>query len=213
MTASTAETHRVPTLADYPNLTPEEMGRRFLKLIDSLKTIDDLTPSTLDRVMKISFLPPPSQDWGGGAWFNMNLPDSGWFYSISFFESVHRPENKSVFFQFSNPSATQNAEGRHGDMGPVCGMDFDAYTAELLRMGFVHREDMAKYDTPQPPYYPDPKTGKPIRGEVRSFRLPFWYFTRPGLLVEMQSRGEAAQPDAKRRHACVERISVRRYDQ
>ena len=210
MTASTVETYRPPTLADHPDLTPEEMGRRFLKLIDSLKTIDDLSQPHLEEVMKIALRPSPEGTGGG---LNIHLPESGWYYGVFYYDNPRMAVNKSAGYELFNRSPTQNQIDRSADMGPVCGMDFDAYTAELLRMGFVHREDMAKYDTPQPPYYPDPKTGKPIRGEVRSFRLPFWYFTRPGLLVEMQSRGEAAQPDAKRNHACVERISVRRYDQ
>lgn len=210
MTASTAETYRPPTLDDHPDLTPEEMGRRFLKMIDSLKTIDDLSQSHLEKAVQIALRPSPEGNGGG---VSMHLPESGWYYGVSYYDDSHFPLNKSATYSLINRPADQNHNDHHADMGPVCGMDFDAYTAELLRMGFVHREDMAKYDTPQPPYYPDPKTGKPIRGEVRSFRLPFWYFTRPGLLVEMQSRGEAAQPNAKRNHACVERISVRRYDQ
>lgn len=67
MPASTAETHQVPTLADYPDLTPEEMGRRFLKLIDSLKTIDDLTQPYLEQAMKIALLPSPEGKGGGSA--------------------------------------------------------------------------------------------------------------------------------------------------
>lgn len=110
--------------------------------------------------------------------------------------------------------ADREENDRHDDMGPVCGMDFDAYVAELLRMGFVNREDMATYDTfPARALHPDPKTGEPVMDGPRSFRRPSWYFTRPGLLVRVDARAEAAEPDAKRNHACVERISVRRYDQ
>ena len=211
MTASTAETYRPPTLADHPDLTPEEMGRRFLKLIDSLKTIDDLSQPRLEKAIQIALLPSPE---GSGGGVSMHLPESGWYYGVSYYDDSHFPLNKSATYSLINRPADQNHNDHHADMGPVCGMDFDAYVAELLRMGFVNREDMATYDTfPARALHPDPKTGEPVMDGPRSFRRPSWYFTRPGLLVRVDARAEAAEPDAKRNHACVERISVRRYDQ
>ena len=211
MTASTVETYRPPTLADHPDLTPEEMGRRFLKLIDSLKTIDDLSQPHLEEVMKIALRPSPEGTGGG---LNIHLPESGWYYGVFYYDNPRMAVNKSAGYELFNRSPTQNQIDRSADMGPVCGMDFDAYVAELLRMGFVNREDMATYDTfPARALYPDPKTGEPVMDGPRSFRRPSWYFTRPGLLVRVDARAEAVEPDAKRSHACVERISVRRYDQ
>ena len=65
MIASAADTYRVPTLEDYPDLTPEEMGKRFLRLIHRLRTIDDLTNSEIEKELKISLFQWPDGMGGG----------------------------------------------------------------------------------------------------------------------------------------------------
>lgn len=209
MTASTAETHRVPTLADYPDLTPEEMGRRFLKLIDSLKSIDDLALVNVQQIMQMNLISWPD---GKGAGLNMHLPESDWHYGISYFNGSGIARNQSIAYSLFKQSKNQNPRDLI-DMSPICAMDYNDYVMELKRIGFVEREEFAQYDTPQPPIIADPETGKTIRDTPRSWRLPVYFFTRPGLLVQIHERREANEPDPKRRHACVERISVRRYDQ
>ncbi|MFD0320406.1 hypothetical protein [Lysobacter gummosus] len=47
-TASPAP-YRPSTLAEHPELTPEEIGRRFLALIDSLKSFDELSGGAFKR--------------------------------------------------------------------------------------------------------------------------------------------------------------------
>ena len=203
MTVTTAEAYRPPTLADRPDLTPDEMGRRFLKMVNNLNSVDDLSPDHINVAMGIEMVSIPENNH---YFFTIHDHESDWYYGLIYHENPNRQTNKIVEFRFTN-------EDRKADMGPVCGMDFDAYVAELLRMGFVNREDMATYDTfPARALHPDPKTGEPVMDGPRSVRRPSWYFTRPGLLVRVDARAEAVEPDAKRNHACVEHISVRRYD-
>ncbi len=208
MTASTAKTYRPPTLADYPDLTPEEMGRRFLKLIDSLKTIDDLSQPHLEKVMQITLRPSPEGTGGG---FIMTVSESGWKYLVSYYNNSKLAMNKNATYEFFHDSP-DSKKNELPDMNDICRMDYHGYVAELKRMGFVEREEFAQYDTPQPPIIFDPETGKTIRDAPRSWRLPVYFFTRPGLMVQIHERREANEPEAKRNHACVERISVRRYD-
>ena len=56
---SATDTFRPHTLAEYPELTPEEMGRLFLKLIDSLKSSNDLTLERLQAVMQLTMTSTP----------------------------------------------------------------------------------------------------------------------------------------------------------
>ncbi|MGO4263839.1 hypothetical protein AB4Y92_25050, partial [Lysobacter sp. TAB13] len=46
-------------LEEFPELTPEEVGRRFLKLIDGLKSFDELSVERLQEVMRLRLTPSP----------------------------------------------------------------------------------------------------------------------------------------------------------
>ncbi|MGO4262738.1 hypothetical protein AB4Y92_19340, partial [Lysobacter sp. TAB13] len=55
----TAGSPRPHTLEEFPELTPEEVGRRFLKLIDGLKSFDELSVERLQEVMRLRLTPSP----------------------------------------------------------------------------------------------------------------------------------------------------------
>ena len=135
----------------------------------------------------------------------MYLPDSEWCYNVVYYDDpqLHR---KNASYNFINDKNRQGA-----DMAPVCSMDFNAYVAELKKMGFVEREDMAQYDSPMPPMNADG-----TMAERRVFRLPGYFFSRDnisGLIRErrealISERRETDPPDDKLNHVCVESISV-----
>ncbi len=131
------DTYRLYTLADYPELTPEEMGRRVLALIASLNTVKDWRIERFREVMGVPIAPVPGR--GGYLYsFTMNLPDSGWLYGLDY---DARPDKQgwSINFGFSNEGGgTINSRA---EMAPVCGMDAHAFDLALQGMGFkVHRE-------------------------------------------------------------------------
>lgn len=127
MNTSSSEAFRPHDLAEYPEITPEEMGRRFLDLAGSLESFDDLTE---ERVREVTRLPLQFSPGAGGPALNMHLPESGWYYGVWYYENP-ASDIKSASLEFSNK------EDERADMEPVCGMDFDAYEAALERMGFA----------------------------------------------------------------------------
>ncbi|MGO4775712.1 hypothetical protein AB4084_09420, partial [Lysobacter sp. 2RAB21] len=146
----------------------------------------------------------PSPETHGG-FFTIHLPESGWYYGLSYYDNPLSPHLKNAAYEFINQPAGQNHNDHAADMTPVCGMDFHAYVAELEKIGFVEREDLAQYDSPMPPINPDG-----TMGERRFFRLPGYTFSRGDVGVLVRERREADIPGTKLRHACVEAISVGR---
>ncbi|WAT15066.1 hypothetical protein [Xanthomonas fragariae] len=206
MNAPTADAYRPHTLDEFPELTPEEIGRRFLKLIDSLKTSSDLTLEHVQEVMRLRLTPTPETH---GGFFTIHLPKSGWYYGVSFYDDPIPPERKYASYSFINEARDQVREKGLPDMAPVCGLDFNAYVTEMKKMGFVEREDMAQYDSPMPVPLVDPETLKETDFPERQFfRLPGYYFSRGNTIVMIRERREADAPDDKLHHACVEFISV-----
>lgn len=112
---------------DYPEVRPEEMGRRFLKLIDGLKTVDALTP---EYVAAETGLPLKYAPAGKVYSFTLHEPKSGWYYGLDYYQSPAAGwKTASVrFYNPANPDA---------DMSPVCGLDFDGYAAAPKGMGFA----------------------------------------------------------------------------
>lgn len=204
----TTGNYRSHTLDEFPELTSEEVGRRFLKLIDSLKSFDDLSLERLQEVMRLHLTPSPETH---GGFFTIHLPESGWYYGLSYYDNPLSPHSKSATYQFINRPKEQNHNDHAADMAPVCGMDFNAYVTELKKMGFVEREDLAQYDSPMPPMNADG-----TMAERRVFRLPVYFFSRGAIKVGIRERSEALisvrretdPPDDKLNHACIESISV-----
>lgn len=131
----TAGAYRPHTLDEYPELTPEEVGRRFLKLIDSLKSFDELSP---ERVRGVTQLPMTSSPETHSEFFWVHLPESGWHYSLTYSDNPQAPHLKGVSYEFTN------RKDDRADMGPVCALDFKAYVTALKQMGF--KEDVPTYD-------------------------------------------------------------------
>jgi hypothetical protein len=198
---ASAKAYRPHTLDEHPDLTPEEMGRRMLKLIDSLTSFDELSLERVQEVMRLPLYDIPDATSHG---FGMYLPTSGWYYVLSYYDHPQLSESKNVSYRFHNKTEVV-------DMGPVCAMDYGAYVTALKSMGFREREDLARYDALHPYPRRNEQTGQlePSPPEFR--RLPVYFFTRNNVVVQIIPRREADVPDEKLRHACVEKIDVRRF--
>jgi len=198
----TTDSYRPHTLDEFPELTPEEVGRRFLRLIDNLKSFDDLSAERVQEIMRLHLTPTPEAH---SAFFNMHLPESEWYYNVLYYDNPRSPDLKNASYNFINDKNRQSA-----DMAPVCRMDFNAYVSELKKMGFVEREDLAQYDSPMPPATYNAEGEQIGYAERKLFRFPVYLFTRGNIKVGIRERREADTPDEKLHHACVESISVSR---
>ena len=196
-----AGTYRPHTLDEYPELTPDEIGRRMLKLIDSLKSFDELS---LERVREVTRLPLHEMPSGTSHAFGMHMPVSNWYYVFDYDNDPQAPDSKGVLYRFNNKKESV-------DMGPVCAMDYDTYVTALQGMGFQEREDLAQYDALHPYPRRNERTGLLEDPPPQFRRLPVYFFTRDNVVVQIMRRREADVPDEKLRHACAESITAMRF--
>jgi hypothetical protein len=115
------------TTATNPTLTPEEVGRRFLRLIGSVKSKEDLTVERVQEIMGLTLdqnpiYPSYSQSFG-----------NGWSYSVRY--AAEMPSDSwGIDLYFIN-----DADPFPEDMSPVCGLNFDRYHDALIQMNFRYR--------------------------------------------------------------------------
>jgi hypothetical protein len=190
-TTSTATLFKHSSLTDYPDVTPEELGKRYLKLLDSIHSVDELSLDYVKAAMKVPLQYTPAKQYT----FSIYLPDSGWYYSFSYYEEpIHYdapvPQGrKGISLRFDNP------ENHNADMAPVCGMDFDAYTTALKNIGY---SVAPQYDT--------------ILGQRG--RLLGWIVGRgpspSGAIITgiMEHQSQASEPENKFNHACLKFMGV-----
>jgi hypothetical protein len=131
------DTFNPSTLDDYPDLTPEEMGNRFLKLLSSIDSVDELSWDYVHKIMRLPVKGKASHSYD----FGMYLPESGWSYIFSYDEAPiddapKQEQYKTISFEFNNPDSPGI------DTAPICGKNFDAYVTELKKMGFVIGPEM-----------------------------------------------------------------------
>lgn len=110
-----------------PTLTAEEVGRRFLKLIGSMKSKQDITVERVQEIMELTLdqnpiYPSYSQSFGNGWSYSVRyaaeMPGDGWGVDLYFINDVD---------PFSE------------NMSPVCGLNFDYYHDALVQMNFRYR--------------------------------------------------------------------------
>ncbi|MGN7920024.1 hypothetical protein [Lysobacter sp. 22409] len=126
---TSTEPFRSNSLAEYPELTPLEVGNRVLRLLDGLKTTDGLT---LDEVAAKTGLPLKYEPRGRAHALIIKQQDSPWFYSV-----VYRGANP--------PIAVELNYAYGGDAPPPgeprCGLELDVVAKRLKDNGFMMRID------------------------------------------------------------------------
>ncbi|KQQ82569.1 hypothetical protein ASF73_19590 [Xanthomonas sp. Leaf131] len=108
-------------------LSAEEIGNRFLKLIEGLDSRDDLSPERIRQVMGITLKKPEPEDLSVGYW-SIDLAD-GWRYAFTYV-----PESPSLLKGVD--LTFQHYKDDWSNMSAVCGLDFDHYDKALKAMGF-----------------------------------------------------------------------------
>jgi hypothetical protein len=120
---TTAET---TTIAGNPALSAEEVGKRFLKLIEGLKSKSDLSLKLVRDTMGMNFSPIPGDP---NHFVSEAYAAPGWSYVVGYIEETLSID-KAAFLEF------RNSEARFSDMTPICAVDFDYYHNALRSMGF-----------------------------------------------------------------------------
>ncbi|MEA9589637.1 hypothetical protein VC279_20645 [Xanthomonas sp. WHRI 10064A] len=113
--------------ADKITLSVEEIGNRFLKLIEGLDSRDDLSPERIREVMGITLKKPDPGKLAVGYW-SVDLAD-GWRYAFTYV-----PESPSLLKGVD--LTFQNTADDMANMSAICGLDFNHYDKALRAMGF-----------------------------------------------------------------------------
>lgn len=108
------------------NLNAEEIGKRFLKLIEGLGSREDLN---LERVEEATGLSLQNVNGKRDYVYHQKLTE-GWLYEFLFYPEKHGGE-RGVRLEFHHP------EDRFSNMAAVCALDFDHYDNALKAMGFL----------------------------------------------------------------------------
>lgn len=125
---TTAET---PSGTDNPTLGAEDVGRRFLKLIESVKSRDDLTREHVQAAMGLTLRDSPNGP------FHTQPLEGSWLYVVSLGHETPPGTSISLSLEFIH-------EGdRFADMSSVCTPDFEAYHDALKASGY---RDAFQYD-------------------------------------------------------------------
>lgn len=144
-----------------PDLSSEDISNRIIKLIESLKNSDHISPENIKHVMKIKvdFNKDNRREYGFGG----NITNTSWRYNLSAYllPTGNGKKPDTLLFTFDNPA--ENA-----DMKPICSIDFDKYRRDLKKAGFSAE-----------PYY----------GEHGG--LLWWNFSRDGIFVQISPNGES----------------------
>lgn len=114
-------------MAEKIALSAEEMGLRFLKLITSLDSREDITPGRIQDVMgfRISVAPGAL----GAVIWSEDLGD-GWRYAFDYV-----PASPSLLPGVG--LSFENTAGHFFDMKAICSLDFQRYDSALKSAGFV----------------------------------------------------------------------------
>ncbi len=115
-----------------PTLSIEEIGKRVLKLTNSINDIKDLSPENIERQMqiKVSFKEENRNEYGFGGNIE-GAPD--WLYNLYAYPSENNQRTDTIRFSFDY----QLREPISPDLSLICTVDFEAYRKELKDAGFT----------------------------------------------------------------------------
>lgn len=128
--AAASEAYTPTTPAEHPELTPEEVGNRVLRLLDGLESVDALA---VEPVKAKTGLPLKYAPRGKAYAFTVEMPDSPWYYSVSLRQS--RTGNYVLLDYTYTGDVAPAGE-------PLCGLQFDAVERKLKGDGYLMRIDI-----------------------------------------------------------------------
>jgi hypothetical protein len=119
-------TYRAYKPSEHPEVTPEELSRRVIKLLAALNSVDELSAESLTRDLMVPVVLTPSRNFYS---FRIELPESGWSYGVAYRDPTLGAKRKVLRFDFLNKEA-----GR--DPAPVCGLPLGEFIAGLDAAGY-----------------------------------------------------------------------------
>lgn len=167
--------------SDTSTLTAEEISSRMIELVKSIKNKEDITPASIERLMKIKmkFDEKKLQSYGFGG----NIKGtSKWGYNLSAYSYPGKEKQETDSLNFSFNPLIDDESVKKDDYAPVCAVDFDAYSKELIDAGYS-----------SVPYY----------GEHN--RLLWWNFSRGTVSVQITAYGES---EKQVNHQCVNMLVI-----
>jgi len=124
------DTYKVNQASEYPDLTAEEAGRRVLRLVDGLESMEELP---LERVIERTGFPlklAPAQNLHV---FSVELAKSSGFYS-----AIHSDKNGRRFVEIRYDGTE---ESEHSDVFP-CVLGATAVAERLKALGYIMNTDI-----------------------------------------------------------------------
>jgi hypothetical protein len=118
------DTYRISALSEHPDLTPEEVGRRMLRLLDGLGSMDELTT---EQVILRTGLPLKYAPKGKVYAFTIQMPDSPWYYGVTY-RDERETKMVELEYSYSGDSMPKGA--------PLCAMTVDDLAKQFKRDGF-----------------------------------------------------------------------------
>ena len=109
-------------------ITAEDIGRRVLKLIDSLRSAEDLAPERIEQAtgIKVEFNDEDRNIYGFGG----RLTDA-WSYSLVSTPDKLGEKPSSLRFSFDDSTRDQ------ADPTPICTLRFEDYSQAMTAAGFA----------------------------------------------------------------------------
>ena len=111
-----------------PTLSAEDIGRRVIKLVQNLRTLDDISPASLERQMgiKVEFNKTDPNEYGFGG-----LISGHWHYDFGTVADHEGQPPRRLDFSISDRSPDGKA-----DLTPVCTLSFNDYRDAFVAAGY-----------------------------------------------------------------------------
>ncbi|WP_064747413.1 hypothetical protein [Lysobacter antibioticus] len=116
--------YRLSQASEYPDLTPEAVGHRALRLLDGLDTMEQLS---LDHVIAQTGLPLRYAPKGKVHAFTVQMPDSPWYYGLNYRDG----QGRAVELEYAYAGDTQPKGA------PLCPLTVDEVEKRLKDDGFT----------------------------------------------------------------------------
>lgn len=112
-----------------PSFTAEEISRRVLQLIKSIKTAEQISPQTLEKMIggKVIFDEENRERYG----YAGKISNKDWFYQIFSLTELNGEKSRRLEFSF------ERKDDKEDDLTAVCGFTYNDFKNELTKSGFT----------------------------------------------------------------------------
>ena len=119
--------NRFPMNVQHTPINAEDIGKRVLRLIESIRNREDIAPANIEQItgMKVEFNPDNRNEYGFGG----NLT-AAWAYNLVSLTEATGASPSRLMFSFDDQTRS------HADMAPICDLDFDDYAKALTAAGY-----------------------------------------------------------------------------